>query len=816
MDLKPRKHGQRFRGLIKAYKRIMSFSLSARKLVVCWCSLVAIPVMVFSQNSFVPTGGEYSITGKLPGDQVHPQVSFTTNGGYVVWEDYWSDSKGLGVGAMRLKNDLSSAGNAFRVNSVALHDQEAGHVSVLNNGGAVFGWQGGPQGRQHIYARFLSSSNTWITGDTLVSASTNKFQSSPVIATLLNGNVAITYVSVNQAGAGSMMDVYLQMFTPDGNKIGDEVLVNEFTANNQRTPAIAALANGKLLIGWVSEQQRWTDASNGVPSVDILARIFDSSGAAQGSEFLVNVSSNVCAAPDFVGSADGGFMVTWMEKDLVVRNNGWDISARRFTSAGVGGNVTRLNTQLYGDQFSPKVRASGSLYLAVWDSLQQDGSQDGVFGRYLNDDATVSGGEFQVNSTTFGKQMHHALGSDGAGRFLTAWSTFGVGLAGFDLNGQKYIDPTVAVLGTNDTAFNSDPNANPHSVSNSPIISPVILPNNGEGQNSDPGSPTLSFSEVKGTYNGLVYDGSGVTSANSGYITITTTATKTGQGSFSAKLEMGGRKYSFSGQFDTSGAYSGTVSGMTVHLLIDLHGGDRITGDISNGDWTATLQANRVAFGKGHYTNLAGSYTMVIQPTDGTMGNGIGTVKVDASGNVKWNLILPDGTKLSESTTLSKSGAWPLYTTPYKSGGVTIGWMQFGSKAADGFDGQCVWTKPAGASAVYSGGLTNGVNVSGSLYKAPPASRTFGNSKVVLSGGGLSSPITNTATWGMDNKVISGSSLKLNVNPSSGLFQGTVSVSPGKGGTVQFQGVLFQKDNVGLGFFLGSDQSGAVNFAPNH
>jgi hypothetical protein len=80
----------------------------------------------------------------------------------------------------------------------------------------------------------------------------------------------------------------------------------------------------------------------------------------------------------------------------------------------------------------------------------------------------------------------------------------------------------------------------------------------------------------------------------------------------------------------------------------------------------------------------------------------------------------------------------------------------------------------------------------------------------------LSSPITNSATWGMDNKVISSSSLKLNVNPSSGLFQGTLSVGPGKSGTVQFQGVLFQKDNVGLGFFLGTDQSGTVNFAPNH
>jgi len=751
----------------------------------------------------------------LPGDHVHPSLSFTTNGGYIVWEDYWTDQNGLGIGAMRLKDDLTGSGLTFKVNSVGAGDQEAGQVSILNNGGAVFAWQGGRKGFQHIYARFLSPSNTWVTGDLTVNSSTNRFQASPVVATLLNGNAAIVYVSVNQAGPGSMMDVYLQMLTPSGNKIGGEIQVNQFIANNQRTPAVAALPDGRLLVGWVSEQQRWTDASNGVPSVDIYARIFDSTGAPAGDEFRVNANDQICAAPDFTAAADGGFMASWMEKDLAVRNNGWDIFARRFSSALVGGTETRVNTQIYGDQYSSKVRRSGSTYLDVWTSLGQDGSREGVFGRYLNDDGSVSGGEFQVNTTVFGSQMHQVLGSDGAGRFLAAWTGYGVGPNGFDLYGQKYADPAVAVIGTNDSAFNTDPNANPNSVSNAPVIPPVILP---PGGNQNPGSDsngvTLSFGDVKGTYNGLVFDGSGVTAADSGYITLTTSAKGT-QGSFSAKLQMGGKKYSLSGAFDASGAFTGKLGTWTVNLLIDLHGADHITGQISSDTWTSSLQANRAPFGKNLPTSLAGTYTMVIQPTDGAMGNGIGTLNLDSSGNVKWSLTLADGTKLSESTTLAKDGSWPLYSDPYKSSGVVIGWMKFGSKPADGFDGQCVWTKPAGASAVYQQGLTKGVNVTGSFYKAPPYYRAFGSSKVILSGGGLASSITNSVTWGLDNKVHtqSGSSLKLNLNPATGLFQGSVTV--GKG-AVPFQGVLFEKNDVGLGFFLGAGQSGTVNFAPNN
>ena len=779
----------------------------------CWCSMVAIPVTVFSQNSFVPVGGESSPTGGLPGDQVHPAVNFTTNGGYVVWEDYWIDGKGLGVGAMRLKNDLTGTAVPFRVDSVTSSDQEAAQVSVLNDGGAAFAWQGGPRGKQHIFGRFLSSSNSWITGDLMVNTATNKFQSSPVIATLLNGNVAMVYVSANQAADGSMADVYLQMFGPDGSRIGGETLVNQFTANNQRTPAIAPLADGKLAIAWVSEQQRWTDASNGVPSVDIFARIFDSAGNALGNEFLVNLSSNVCAAPDLASSPDGGFLATWMEKDLVVRNNGWDISARRFSSGWVGGNETRVNTQLYGDQYAPKIRRSGSTYLDVWTSIGQDSSREGVFARYLNDDASVNGSEFQVNSTTFGSQMHQALGSDGAGRFLAVWTSFDPGPTGFNLYSQRYIDPNVAVLGTNNPAFNTDPNSNPNSVDALPSSDPVLPPPQTGPVVTSGGGATETFADVKGTYNGLIDDPNNVTGENSGYVTFTVSA-KGALGSFSAKMQLGGSKYSFSGPFDSSGAYSGNVGGLTVNLTIDLHGADQITGTISRGNWTASVLANRVVYNKANRAPQAGVYTMVMQSIDSSMGNGIGSVIVDTSGNVKWTLVLADGTKLGQSTTVAKDGSWALYSQPYKTGGVTIGWMKFSGNASDGFKGQCVWSK-AGGSAVYSSGLTNTLNVIGSPFKAPPISyHAFGDSKVILNGGGLASPMTNSVTWGPNNKIIAGSAMKLSVNPKTGMFQGTL--GSGKSGSMSFQGVLFEKDNIGYGFFLGSGQSGAVTFAPNN
>ena len=792
-----------------------SFLQSVRKVAVCWCSLLSIPAAVFAQNSFVPSGGEYAIAGKLPGDQVYPCVNFTTNGGYIVWQDNWIDGKGLGIGAMRLQNDLSSSGTPFRVNSLVAGDQEQGQVAMLNNGGAVFAWQGGRQGFEHIYARFLSPSNSWVTGDVQVNGATNHYQSSPAIATLLNGNVAMLYSSINQADAGSMQDVYLQMFTPDGNKVGGEILVNQFTANNQRSPAVVALANGSFAVAWVSEQERWTDASNGIPSVDIYARVFNGDGTPSsingGNEFLINVSSNICGYPALIAAQDGGFMATWMEKDLVVQNNGWDIYARRFSSSGVGGmNVTRVNTQLYGDQYLPRIQRAGTNYLDIWTSMGQDGSREGVFGCYLNDDATTSGSEFQVNTKTLGSQMQQTLGSDGAGRFLAAWTSYGTGLDSFDLYAQQYLNPALVTLGTNDTNFNSDPNANPNSVSNTPPPVPVPLP-----PPNPPTNPVVvyTFSQVQGTYNGIVYDPNGVTSADSGAITITTTA----KGSFSAKLQLGGKNYSFSGQFSPSGTNTTQLGSLTINLVLDLQGGNQITGQISNGNWTATLQAYLGVFSKTHPTLLSGAYTMVIQSGNGVLGNGIGTVNVNASGNVNWTLTLPDGTKLNQKTTLSQNGAWPLYAAPYKGGGVVVGWMQFNGPASDGFSGECVWTKPGGEAAPYSGGLTNAVTILGSNYIVPPlAYRSFGGSQIVLNGGDLASAITNSVMWGLNNKVVSQgpNKMSLSLTSATGLFKGTI-VDPVTGKSVPFQGVLYEKGNVGLGFFPGGNQSGAVSFAPN-
>jgi hypothetical protein len=82
---------------------------------------------------------------------------------------------------------------------------------------------------------------------------------------------------------------------------------------------------------------------------------------------------------------------------------------------------------------------------------------------------------------------------------------------------------------------------------------------------------------------------------------------------------------------------------------------------------------------------------------------------------------------------------------------------------------------------------------------------------VVLTGGGLSQPITNAITLGLNNKVSStvGKSLNLTITPATGLFKGTI-LNPASGKMVPIQGALSRKANVGMGYFLGDATSGEV------
>ena len=155
---------------------------------------------------------------------------------------------------------------------------------------------------------------------------------------------------------------------------------------------------------------------------------------------------NPCANPSVAAAADGSFMVAWGGRDMVNVTNGWDIYARTFSSAGVGGATALVNTHLPGNQYAPHLSAIGGDYLVVWTSLGQDGSREGVYGQFVHEDGSLVGGELRVNTTTAGQQMQPAVASDGVNQFLVVWTGFTFSPNSFDLFAQRYLNVSALLL----------------------------------------------------------------------------------------------------------------------------------------------------------------------------------------------------------------------------------------------------------------------------------------------------------------------------------------------------------------------------------
>jgi hypothetical protein len=92
----------------------------------------------------------------------------------------------------------------------------------------------------------------------------------------------------------------------------------------------------------------------------------------------------------------------------------------------------------------------------------------------------------------------------------------------------------------------------------------------------------------------------------------------------------------------------------------------------------------------------------------------------------------------------------------------------------------------------------------------------FNDGVVSLTGGNLATNIADGVTVSLQNKVTQvtasiSNKLTLTLNASQGLFKGSVTHLATKK-TVTFNGAILQDQNVGSGYFLGTNLSGKVFF----
>jgi len=194
------------------------------------------------------------------------------------------------------------------------------------------------------------------------------------------------------------LGIYAQRFDSTGNADGGEFLVNSTEIGIQKNSEIAALSDGGFVITWQSSDQD----GNGD---GVYAQRFDSSGQRNGTEFQVNATTNSHQKNvDITTLSNGSFVITWQSG--ILDGSMYGVIAQRFDSTGnkIGSEFV-INTFTLESQENPAITAlSDGGFIITWMSDGQDGGSFGIYAQRYGSDIVAVGSEFQVNTYTQGSQ----------------------------------------------------------------------------------------------------------------------------------------------------------------------------------------------------------------------------------------------------------------------------------------------------------------------------------------------------------------------------------------------------------------------------
>ncbi len=416
-----------------------------------------------------PGPSEFQANTYTSADQYYAKVAADGSGNFVVvWFSEGQDGSGSGVFGQRFNNFGTPQGSEFQVNFTITLSQEKPAVAMGADGDFVVAWQSNGQSGGSDYdiiAQRYNASGVRQGSEITVNTTTGGNQQIPEIAMDAAGNFVVVWES--QAQDGDSGGIYGQRFNASGAALGGEFQVNTVTSGDQGDPDVAMSASGDFVVTWASDGQ---DGSG----YGIIAQRYNSSGTAQGSEIIVNnITGGWQILPSVGMDSSGNFAVAW--QTLGTDGDGWAIDARLFDSAGAPqGDEFVVNTYTASSQEYPALSMSGDgSFVVAWQSQDQDGGADGIFGQEFNASGSAVGSELAVNTYTDDNQQIPAAAMISAGSYVLVWQSNGQDESGFGVMGRMYglgcendgdcedgnvcTDNTCNLEGECETAYNSDP-----------------------------------------------------------------------------------------------------------------------------------------------------------------------------------------------------------------------------------------------------------------------------------------------------------------------------------------------------------------------
>jgi hypothetical protein len=401
---------------------------------------------VLPAQVFGPSGPELLVNTFTTGLQGGGSVSMSAFGDFlVVWGGEGSD--GAAEVYARRYTFAAPVGDQFRVNPFTTGGHAAPRVALGPLDSAIVVWSAFDGDTAGVFGQRLQSGAAQGSEFLVNTLTTVGYQSYQQVASDGSGNFVVVW-----AGPGpDKSDVFGQRFTSAGTAVGPQFRVNTYTTGYQTRPAVARGSSGAFVVVWQSRGQL-----TGVNAIGIYGQRYASTGAPQGSPFLVNTVTTGAANPSVAMDANGKFVVAWRADTGVASLS--DIYARRYAASGAAlVSEFVVNTLTVDIQDYPLVTAHSSgadptgTFVVAWTAGGLYGGQAGVFARRFTGDGVARGAEFKVNSVDGGFPSLGGIDHNIQGDFVVAWTQgtpgtqnvylrrYCAALAG-DVNNDKSID----------------------------------------------------------------------------------------------------------------------------------------------------------------------------------------------------------------------------------------------------------------------------------------------------------------------------------------------------------------------------------------
>ncbi|MFC1452592.1 hypothetical protein ACFLSJ_04520, partial [Verrucomicrobiota bacterium] len=363
-------------------------------------------------------GNPFPVNQYTNQSQTAPDVALAADGSFVVvWESDGQDGSYQGVYARAFDSSGTPRGNELQVNQYATGWQSSPSVSMNATGGFVVAWESESEEASEVFARLYGAGGSPAGAEFRVNQYDADTQGAPDVAMNATGDFVVVWQSYEQDS--SYYGVYARKYDRRGVPQLDEFRVNVGSNLNQRSPSTDITPAGTFVVTWESEGQ---DGSR----EGVYARLYSPVCFPAGSEFRVNqYYPDSQGAPSVAMDTTGNFVVVWQSMAQDRSDNG--VYGRRYNVRGDAlGDEFRVNQYTQGNQGAPRTTMNGSgMFAVVWQSEGQDGDGDGVYGRLYDDGGAPLGDEFRVNAYTAGTQGLPSAGMDDAGGFAAAWTSEG-------------------------------------------------------------------------------------------------------------------------------------------------------------------------------------------------------------------------------------------------------------------------------------------------------------------------------------------------------------------------------------------------------